>query len=55
MQATIREHRDNGHAGGVFAKYNVVKVLNSQVMSLLVFLVLYFTCKYFLRSCSFQR
>lgn len=26
MQATIREHRDNGHAGGVFAKYNVVKI-----------------------------
>lgn len=26
MQATIREHRDNGHAGGIFAKYNVVKV-----------------------------
>lgn len=26
MQATIREHRDNGHAGGVFAKYNIVKI-----------------------------
>ncbi|XP_050690454.1 poly [ADP-ribose] polymerase tankyrase-2-like isoform X1 [Eriocheir sinensis] len=26
MQATIREHRDNGHAGGIFAKYNVVKI-----------------------------
>ena len=21
MQSTIREHRDQGHAGGVFAKY----------------------------------
>ena len=26
MQNTIREHRDNGHAGGIFAKYNVVKI-----------------------------
>ena len=26
MQATIREHRDNGHAGGIFSKYNCVKV-----------------------------
>ena len=26
MQNTIREHKDNGHAGGVFARYNVLKV-----------------------------
>ncbi|CAL4070999.1 unnamed protein product, partial [Meganyctiphanes norvegica] len=26
MQATIREHRDNGHAGGIFTKYNCVKI-----------------------------
>lgn len=26
MQNTIREHKDNGHAGGVFARYNVIKV-----------------------------
>lgn len=23
MQSTIREHRDQGHAGGIFAKYKV--------------------------------
>lgn len=26
MQSTIREHRDGGHAGGVFSRYNLVKV-----------------------------
>lgn len=26
MQNTIREHKDNGHAGGVFARYSVLKV-----------------------------
>lgn len=26
MQNTIREHRDNGHSGGVFTRYNVVRV-----------------------------
>lgn len=26
MQSTIREHRDGGHAGGVFNRYNLVKV-----------------------------
>lgn len=26
MQATIRSHRDNGHAGGVFSRYNIIKV-----------------------------
>lgn len=26
MQNTIREHRDNGHAGGVFSRYNIVRV-----------------------------
>ncbi|KAG7164267.1 poly [ADP-ribose] polymerase tankyrase-1-like 2 [Homarus americanus] len=32
MQATIREHRDNGHAGGVFSKYNIIqKVRNKRL------------------------
>uniref|UniRef100_A0A4W6EM55 Poly [ADP-ribose] polymerase n=1 Tax=Lates calcarifer TaxID=8187 RepID=A0A4W6EM55_LATCA len=26
MQSTIREHRDGGHAGGVFNRYNLVKI-----------------------------
>lgn len=26
LQSTIREHKDNGHAGGVFSRYNVLKV-----------------------------
>ncbi|KAG8193909.1 hypothetical protein JTE90_011464 [Oedothorax gibbosus] len=26
MQATIREHRDNGHAGGIFSRYNILKI-----------------------------
>lgn len=26
MQSTIREHRDNGHSGGIFARYNIVRV-----------------------------
>uniref|UniRef100_A0A671KRW8 Poly [ADP-ribose] polymerase n=1 Tax=Sinocyclocheilus anshuiensis TaxID=1608454 RepID=A0A671KRW8_9TELE len=26
MQSTIREHRDGGHAGGVFNKYSIVKI-----------------------------
>ena len=26
MQSTIREHRDNGHAGGIFNRYNVIKI-----------------------------
>lgn len=26
MQNGIREHRDNGHAGGVFTRYNIVRV-----------------------------
>lgn len=26
MQNTIREHRDNGHAGGIFSRYNIVRV-----------------------------
>lgn len=26
MQSTIREHRDNGHSGGVFCRYNIVRV-----------------------------
>lgn len=26
MQATIREHRDNGQAGGYFNRYNIIRV-----------------------------
>lgn len=26
MQSTIREHRDNGHSGGIFGRYNIVRV-----------------------------
>lgn len=26
LQATIREHRDNGYAGGVFMRYNIIKI-----------------------------
>ena len=26
MQSTIREHRDQGHAGGLFARYKIVKI-----------------------------
>lgn len=26
LQGTIRSHRDNGHAGGIFTKYNIIKV-----------------------------
>ncbi|XP_071948207.1 poly [ADP-ribose] polymerase tankyrase-1-like [Antedon mediterranea] len=26
MQATVREHRDQGHAGGIFSCYNIIKI-----------------------------
>ena len=26
MQSTVREHRDNGHSGGIFSRYNIVRV-----------------------------
>uniref|UniRef100_A0A8C7DZ59 Poly [ADP-ribose] polymerase n=1 Tax=Naja naja TaxID=35670 RepID=A0A8C7DZ59_NAJNA len=26
MQSTIREHRDGGHAGGIFNRYNILKI-----------------------------
>ncbi|EFX87441.1 hypothetical protein DAPPUDRAFT_221703 [Daphnia pulex] len=26
LQSTIREHKDNGHAGGIFSRYNVLKI-----------------------------
>lgn len=26
MQATIREHRDNGQSGGYFNRYNIIRV-----------------------------
>uniref|UniRef100_A0A182UH31 Poly [ADP-ribose] polymerase n=1 Tax=Anopheles melas TaxID=34690 RepID=A0A182UH31_9DIPT len=30
MQATIREHRDNGHSGGYFNRYNIVRIQKVQ-------------------------
>ncbi|XP_066146505.1 poly [ADP-ribose] polymerase tankyrase isoform X2 [Euwallacea fornicatus] len=30
MQNSIREHRDNGHAGGVFVKYHIVRIQKVQ-------------------------
>lgn len=30
MQNGIREHRDNGHAGGVFSRYNIVRIQKVQ-------------------------
>lgn len=30
MQATVREHRDNGHSGGVFSRYNVIRIQKVQ-------------------------
>ena len=26
LQSTIREHRDQGHAGGIFSRYNIIKI-----------------------------
>ena len=26
LQSTIREHRDQGHAGGIFSRYNISKI-----------------------------
>lgn len=26
MQATIRDHRDNGQSGGFFSRYNMIRV-----------------------------
>lgn len=26
MQNSVREHRDNGHAGGIFSRYNIIRV-----------------------------
>lgn len=28
MQATIREHRDNGQSGGYFNRYNIIRVIS---------------------------
>ncbi|CAH1165751.1 unnamed protein product [Phyllotreta striolata] len=30
MQNSIREHRDNGHAGGVFTQYNIIRIQKIQ-------------------------
>lgn len=31
MQATIREHRDNGQSGGFFNRYNIIRVICSEL------------------------
>ena len=41
LQSTIREHKDNGHAGGVFSRYNVIKVSN------IIFFLLHLFLKHF--------
>uniref|UniRef100_A0A8D8SAP2 Poly [ADP-ribose] polymerase n=1 Tax=Cacopsylla melanoneura TaxID=428564 RepID=A0A8D8SAP2_9HEMI len=30
MQATVREHRDNGHSGGIFSRYNIIRIQKVQ-------------------------
>ncbi|XP_063992926.1 poly [ADP-ribose] polymerase tankyrase [Diachasmimorpha longicaudata] len=30
MQSTVREHRDNGHSGGIFGRYNIVRIQKVQ-------------------------
>ena len=35
MQSTIREHRDNGHSGGIFARYNIVRVRHGFAITLI--------------------
>lgn len=32
MQSTVREHRDRGHAGGVFSQYAIVKVSSMSLL-----------------------
>lgn len=36
MQATIREHRDNGQSGGYFNRYNIIRVIYSGNRSIIV-------------------
>lgn len=40
VQSTVREHRDNGHAGGIFSRYNIIRVRHE------VLIVLYFFSQY---------
>ncbi|XP_033176232.1 poly [ADP-ribose] polymerase tankyrase isoform X2 [Bombus vosnesenskii] len=30
MQSTIRQHRDNGHSGGIFSRYNIIRIQKVQ-------------------------
>lgn len=30
LQATVREHRDNGHSGGIFSRYNIIRIQKVQ-------------------------
>lgn len=38
MQNSIREHRDNGHAGGIFSRYNIVRVCGTISLCIQVYL-----------------
>lgn len=46
MQNSIREHRDNGHAGGVFSRYNIIRVSKGNVFLQTIFFLLT-SCKNF--------
>lgn len=47
MQNSIREHRDNGHAGGVFTRYNIIRVSSTTFMIVMVvYTVIYFFFRY---------
>lgn len=47
IQSTIREHKDNGHAGGIFSRYNILKVLYPLWVFLLFFIGLIFIFFFF--------
>lgn len=32
MQRTVREHRDSGQSGGVFSKYNIIRVSSAYII-----------------------
>ncbi len=51
LQSTIREHKDNGHAGGIFSRYNVLKVrifnYFVDLKNLLILRLFYFTISFY--------
>ena len=36
MQSTVREHRDQGHAGGIFSSYNIIKIQKIRCVILII-------------------